>query len=49
VVLGSGKRLFAEGRTPSNFRLAEVMSTPTGVTVQILDLAGPPEYGTVEF
>jgi len=48
VVLGSGKRLFAEGRTPSSFRLTGIMSTPTGVTVQTLELAGPPEYGTVE-
>ena len=48
VVLGSGKRLFAEGRTPSSFRLTGIMSTPTGVTVQTLKLAGPPEYGTVE-
>jgi dihydrofolate reductase len=49
VVLGSGRRLFAEGRTPSRFRLAGVMSTPAGVTVQTLELAGRPEYGTVDF
>ena len=48
VVLGSGKRLFAEGRTPSSFRLAEVTSTPSGVTMQTLELAGPPEYGEIE-
>lgn len=48
VVLGSGKRLFAEGRTPSSFRLAEVESTPTGVTMQTLELAGPPGYGEIE-
>jgi dihydrofolate reductase len=48
VVLGSGKRLFAEGRTPSRFRLAEVTSTPSGVTMQTLELTGPPEYGEVE-
>jgi dihydrofolate reductase len=48
VVLGSGKRLFAEGRTPSSFRLAEVTSTPSGVTVHTLELIGPPEYGEVE-
>ena len=48
MVLGSGKRLFAEGRTPSSFRLADVTSTPRGVTMQTLDLAGPPEYGEVE-
>ena len=48
VVLGSGKRLFAEGRTPSSFRLADVTSTPSGVTMQTLELTGTPEYGEVE-
>jgi dihydrofolate reductase len=48
VVLGSGKRLFAEGRTPSSFRLTDVATTPTGVTMQTLELTGPPEYGEVE-
>jgi dihydrofolate reductase len=48
VVLGSGKRLFAEGRTPSRFRLADLTSTPSGVTMQTLELTGPPEYGEVE-
>jgi dihydrofolate reductase len=48
VVLGAGKRLFAEGRTPSSFRLAGVKSTPTGVTVHTYELAGVPTYGTVE-
>jgi dihydrofolate reductase len=48
VVLGSGKRLFAEGRTPSRFRLAEVSSTPTGVTMHTFELTGSPEYGEAE-
>jgi len=48
VVLGSGKRLFAEGRTPSSFRLAEVTSSASGVTMQTLELSGPPEYGEIE-
>jgi dihydrofolate reductase len=48
VVLGSGKRLFAEGRTPSSFRLADVTSTPSGVTMQTLEPTGPPEYGEIE-
>jgi dihydrofolate reductase len=47
VVLGSGKRLFPDGRTPLSFRLADVTSTPSGVTMQTLELAGPPEYGEV--
>jgi dihydrofolate reductase len=48
VVLGSGKRLFAEGRTPSSFRLAHALSTSTGVGAHTYELAGPPTYGTVE-
>ncbi len=48
VVLGSGKRLFPDGRTPSSFRLAEATSTPSGVTMQTLELTGTPEYGEVE-
>jgi dihydrofolate reductase len=48
VVLGSGKRLFPEGRTASSFRLADVTSTPSGVTMQTLERTGPPEYGEVE-
>lgn len=48
VVLGSGKRLFAPGRTPSSFRLADLRSTPTGVTVQTLERAGVPTYGSME-
>lgn len=47
VVLGSGKRLFAEGRTPSGFRLTDLRSTPTGVTMQTLELAGAPTYGSM--
>jgi dihydrofolate reductase len=48
VVFGSGKRLFAEGRTPSSFRLVDVTSTPSGVTIQTLEPTGPPEYGEAE-
>ena len=42
VVLGSGKRLFAEGRTPSSFRLVDVTSTGSGATMQTLELTGSP-------
>ena len=48
VVLGAGKRLFAEGRTPSSFRLADLTSTSSGVTMQTLELTGAPTYGEVE-
>ena len=48
VVLGSGKRLFADRRTPSSFRLADVASTPSGAMMQTLELVGPPEHGEVD-
>jgi hypothetical protein len=48
VVLGSGKRLFVEGRASSAFRLADVTSTPSGVTMQTFELDGKPTYGSVE-
>lgn len=47
VVLGSGRRLFADGRTPSRFRVSGVRTTPTGVTMQTLDLDGAPEYASM--
>lgn len=48
VVLGHGMRLLGEGRTPWAFRLADVRSTPSGVTMQTFTLDGKPTYGTVE-
>jgi dihydrofolate reductase len=48
VVLGSGKRLLADGRTPWAFRLVDVESTPAGVIMQTFELAGKPTYGSVE-
>jgi len=47
VVLGSGKRLLADSRTPTAFTLRESRATPKGVTLQTFDLAGAPTYGTV--
>ncbi|MEV0270457.1 dihydrofolate reductase family protein [Hamadaea sp. NPDC050747] len=46
VVLGSGRRLFGEGRTPTAFHLRESRATPSGVALQVFDLAGDPTYGT---
>ena len=47
VLLGTGKRLFAEGTVPTAFRLTGSMTNGTGVTVQTYERAGVPEYGTV--
>ncbi len=33
VVLGSGRRLFAEGGPPASMRLAEAVPTTTGVII----------------
>lgn len=35
VVLGSGKRLFAQGSTPADFKLVKADRTPNGVTMGI--------------
>jgi dihydrofolate reductase len=48
VVLGAGRRLLTEVRTPTRFELTSLKSTPTGVTIQVLDRVGEPEYGTIE-
>jgi dihydrofolate reductase len=47
VLLGTGKRLFAEGTVPTAFRLTGSTTSGTGVTVQTYERAGAPEYGTV--
>ncbi|MEV6804724.1 dihydrofolate reductase family protein [Streptomyces sp. NPDC051132] len=46
VVLGAGRRLFAEGAVPTRFTHSAGHVTGSGVSVQTYDLAGRPEYGT---
>ncbi|MGA5504745.1 dihydrofolate reductase family protein [Streptomyces umbrinus] len=48
VVLGTGRRLFAEGAVPTAFRHAGARLTSKGVAIHTYDLAGRPEYGTYE-
>ncbi|GGT21434.1 dihydrofolate reductase family protein [Streptomyces chromofuscus] len=48
VVLGAGRRLFAEGTVPTAFRHTGGRITSAGVSIQTYDLAGRPEYGTYE-
>jgi dihydrofolate reductase len=48
VVLGTGKRLFPEGRTPSSFKLTDLRSSASGVTMQTFEYHGSPTYGEVE-
>jgi len=47
VVLGTGKRLFADGTIPRGLRLTDTQTFPSGVTVQTYERSGEPEYGTV--
>ncbi|MFF3328477.1 dihydrofolate reductase family protein [Streptomyces sp. NPDC002888] len=48
VVLGAGRRLFAEGSLPTAFRHTGGRITAAGVSIQSYDLAGRPEYGSYE-
>jgi dihydrofolate reductase len=47
VVLGNGKRLFADGTTPTALTLIDTKTTSRGVVVHIYQPAGKPEYGSV--
>ncbi|MDG9728193.1 MULTISPECIES: dihydrofolate reductase family protein [unclassified Streptomyces] len=48
VVLGAGRRLFAEGTRPTAFRHTGGRVTAAGISIQSYDLAGRPEYGSYE-
>ncbi|TLS43792.1 dihydrofolate reductase [Streptomyces montanus] len=48
VVLGTGRRLFAEGGLPTAFRHAGARVTGKGVAIHTYELAGRPEYGSYE-
>ncbi|MDT0615073.1 dihydrofolate reductase family protein [Streptomyces lancefieldiae] len=48
VVLGAGRRLFAQGALPTAFRHTGGRVTAAGVSIQSYDLAGRPEYGSFE-
>jgi dihydrofolate reductase len=46
VLLGEGKRLFAEGTRPAGWELVETWASGTGVVMQAYRRTGPPEYGS---
>jgi dihydrofolate reductase len=48
VVLGKGRRLFAEGAKPAALRLVETRTTGAGVTISVYRPAGEPEFGSFE-
>ncbi|GGO26777.1 dihydrofolate reductase family protein [Micromonospora parathelypteridis] len=47
VVLGQGKRLFAEGTAAAGLRLTGSRTTKAGVVYAAYEVAGPPSYGTI--
>ena len=48
VVLGIGRRLFADGARPAALRLTDSRTTSTGVTITVYQAAGEPTYGSFE-
>ncbi len=48
VVLGKGRRLFADGTKPAALRLLESKTTSAGVTLNVYESAGEPTYGSFE-
>jgi len=48
VVVGTGKRLFAEGTIPGSFRLVDTKLTATGAALHVYERAGGLRYGEVE-
>jgi dihydrofolate reductase len=48
VVLGTGKRLFAEGTAPAAMRLTGAQPTSTGALFCTYERAGKPSYGSFE-
>ena len=48
VVLGTGKRLFADGAKPATFTVLDHTTTSTGVSIDVYTPAGEPTYGSFE-
>jgi dihydrofolate reductase len=46
VLLGTGKRLFADGTVPAGLRLDDSKTSTTGVVMATYERAGPIEYGS---
>jgi dihydrofolate reductase len=47
VVLGTGKRLFAEGTIPLSFRLVDTLVAGTGAVLHVYERAGHVRYGEI--
>jgi dihydrofolate reductase len=49
VLLGTGKRLFANGTVPARLKLVETKTSSTGVVLHVHQSAGSLEYGSFAF
>ena len=47
LLLGSGKRVFADGTVPTALRLTESVTYPSGTLQLTYETAGAPTYGTI--
>jgi dihydrofolate reductase len=48
VVLGGGKRLFADGAKPTALKPVDHKTTSTGVSIDVYTPAGEPTYGSFD-
>jgi hypothetical protein len=48
LVLGTGKRLFADGTVPAALKLTDSETSTTGVTIATFEPAGAIEYGRAD-
>jgi dihydrofolate reductase len=48
VILGAGKRLFAEGAMTASFQLVESRQTTPGAVLHVYERSGRPRYGQVD-
>ena len=46
VVLGTGKKLFADGTIPTSLKVVDTKTSGTGVSINSYQAAGRPEYGS---
>jgi dihydrofolate reductase len=49
VLLGSGKKLFADGTVPAGLRLVDSQTSPSGVVMAVYRRAGEVEHGSFAF
>lgn len=45
VIVGAGRRLFADSTAPAGFRLVSHEATPGGIVVHVYEATGLPEFG----